>query len=522
MKDDSEIPDLLPRSRAQPEGVRSRPNERTPAVSPAPSQRLDEEPAPRSLELEAPSDGDDLEFDLARERGDDLPWDSPLRQNHEPALKRAESTGGLVPPTIELPPARSSVRPPAAGGPANLASSSSSAAAATSTRGPGLDLGLESTVWDLDDDLGDPRAAQLNVAVALPPKDDLPWPVGRTPRSEDLAVSPAEVTSVLGLPASDGWLSAPLYFWAARTALARAKTAMGQAVERLGQVERERDGVLAGLARSLRARLGESDRFRSAYAEVDRHSSVVEDARKALGQADTQGETGLAQVDVELESGKATVTLRAHDTQERRAAAEVAQRDLARVRAVHQRHLIERRNIVTRAQETSGPGSDMPPELASRFLAVEEQIRRSEADLHAASDGHKHVQTQLRAAEEEERRALAHVRRIEGKREGLVLAQQGTLGGLGETLQTAEQSHEQALAAVGLAMLELRGEVPVDEATRRRLLDLDKRAAAGAWEVERLVRAQASIDQDAYRRGGVLLGLGALVVVLLLGWAVAR
>lgn len=516
MKDDSEIPDLLPRSHARPEGVRpdaarAAASQRAPIEPAGPSiasARVDAAPAPALLELEASSDVDELEFDLTRERGDDLPWDSPFRQDQGSMPER--STPAVLPaPTIELPPPRASVRPPDPSGPGTRAATA------------GLDLGLESTVWDLDDDLGDPRAAQLNVAVAMPKKDDVPWPVGRTPRPEEIEVSSLEITKTLGLPVADGWLSAPLYFWAARGALGRLQAETRRAEGQLAEAERERDGVLATLARSLRPTLSGTDRFRAAYDQIDQHLRVVDEARTALGLADAQGETGLAQVDVELESAKATVGLRARDAEERRAAAGSAERDLARMRAAHQRHVIERRNIVTRAQETSGPGADMPPELAGRFLAVEEHIKRADADLQIALVGHKQLESQLRLAEEEQRRALAHVRRIEGKREGLVLAQQGTLGGLSETLQTAERGHDRALAALGLAIVELHGEVPVDEGIRRRLLELDKAAATHAFEVERLVRARAAVDQDAYRRGGILLGVAALVMLVLLGWLFA-
>lgn len=383
---------------------------------------------------------------------------------------------------------------------------------------PAIDLGLESTVWDLDDDLVDPAAAQLNVAVPMKEKDDVPWPHGRTPAGQELDVPGSEVERALGLSPASGWLTAPLYFWSARGALRRLRGEATDAEVRLEEAEAARDRLLGELAGALRSKLDGSDRFRAPYDRIDQHVRIAAEARSSVAHADTQSESGLSQVDVELESAKATVTLRTRDAAERRALAEGGQRDLARLRAAHQRHLIERRNVVSRAQETAGPGSEMPPELAGRFLAVEEQIKRAEAELGTLTETQKQLDTRLRAAEDEERQALAHVRRIEGKREGLILAHQGTLGDLNDTLRTAEQGLARALADVGLAIVELHGEVPVDEGVRRQVLECDKSVLARALELERLRRAAESVDVEAYQRGRMVL-IGALALsVLLVGW----
>lgn len=505
MKDDSEIPDLLPRSRALPEAPR-------PAQQgPARSARLAPPPAAaQPAPVPTAPDPDDLEFDLARERGDELPWDSPLRASEPPPSMQLPSTDSVAqgpgsppasratPGTIVLP----SVRPSASMQPVP----------------PALDLGFDSTAWDLEDELGDPRAAQLNVAVPMKHEDDLPWPTGRTPQAEDLNIAPAEIERTLGVPPVAGWLQSPLYFWVTRRALARLRREVDQAEQLLTQAESDRDAVLAALGQSARSKLEGTDRFRASYERIDQHARALEEARQAFGRADAQGESGLAQVDVELETVRATVTLRTRDTAERRALERGGQHDLARLRAAHQRHVIERRNIVARAQEVSAPGAEMPPELAGRFLAIEEQIKRSEADLQTAQDGYKQIEAQLRSAEEEERRALAHVRRIEGKREGLVLAQEGTLGELSEALRTAEQGLSQAHRDVGLAIVELRGEIPVDEAVRRQLLGFDAAVLGRAIDLERLRRAAESVDRSVYERGRMLLAVVVVSVLVGIGW----
>src|SRR5690606_31969730 len=170
LKDDSEIPDLLPRSRAQPEarpasakGGSASPGAAVPAR--APPVRAPE------LDLDAPADDDDLEFDLTRERGSEQPWDSPLHEPVQAELGQSEA------PVASVAAGAAMTRPTSAAHPTSLAPK------ATSVAPPGavLDLGLESSAWDLDDELGDPRAAQLNVAVPLPAKDDGPWPTARTP-----------------------------------------------------------------------------------------------------------------------------------------------------------------------------------------------------------------------------------------------------------------------------------------------------------------------------------------------------
>jgi hypothetical protein len=319
-----------------------------------------------------------------------------------------------------------------------------------------------------------------------------------------------------------GWLAAPFYYWSARAALRRLAEETTAAAKSLADAEGTRDRLLGELSRSLRPSLEGTDRFRMSYDQIDQHQRVALEAKAGLARADERGETGLAQLDVELATASATIGLRTRHTAERRALADGGQRDLARLRATLQRHSIERRNIVTRAQETSGPGAEMPPELAGRFLGVEELIKRCEAEVGTAQATQKELDLQLRAAEEEERRALAEARRIEAKREGLILSQQGTLGDLGETLGQAEAGLAKVLANVGLAIVELHGEVPVEAAVRQQLLAADATVATHARELELVRRAAEQVDVVAFQRGrGVLVGIGVLVLGLL-GWLMVR
>jgi len=526
VKDDGEIPDLLPRSRARPDAVRPLGVSPSPAVpSPAvPSPAVDPPtrpsaapPRPGVPTVPGAGEADDLEFDLTRERGSDLPWDSPLwaappaAPREAPALRGAALPATNETPELVLAPsprAAASERPP-------------QASASRRPPPPTLDLGLESTVWDLDDELGDPRAAQLNVAVPMKAADDVPWPGARTPNPADLDISVAEIERARDLAPPSSWVQAPLYFWSARAVLRRLAAELATAEQKLTQAERQRDDILAELARGVRPKVEGSDRFVGPYELVDRAERAVLEGRAGLARADAQGETGLAAVDVELETARGTILLRTRDTAERRTLAEGGQRDLARLRAVHQRHVIEKRNIVARAQETSAPGTDMPPELAGRFLAVEEQIRCSEADLEAAQRTQKELEQRLRLAEEEERRALAHAQRIEGKREGLVLAQEGTLGDLNHALMGAERALLRAQADVGLAIVELRGEVPVHEDVRRRLLELDRTLTTHSTDAECRRRAAEGIDRAAYERGRIMLVASLVLALAAIGWALA-
>jgi hypothetical protein len=389
-------------------------------------------------------------------------------------------------------------------------------------RPPALDLGLESTVWDFDDEFADPAAAQKNIVVAAPSKDELPWPSCRTPIAEDLNFTQEDIAQAFGVPPPSGLLSAPGYYWSARRALGRLAREVALLASQLEAEEAVRDGLLGELARASRPRLQGSDRFVAPYDRVDRAAQVAEDARAALAGADARGESGLSQIDVELETAGATAALRTRDAAERRGLAGGGERDLARLRAAVQRYAIERRNIVARAQETSTPGAEMPPELAGRFLAVEEQIKRGEADLAIAQAAQKQLDVQLRAAEDEERRALAHIRQIEGKREGLILSQQGTLGDLNEALERAEAALVAALAEVGLGIMELRGDVPVDESVRKQLLAADASIANCALTLERCRRARESIDTSAYQEGRAILIAGAVLSVSLLVWLLSR
>lgn len=494
--DDDDIPDLLP-------GAGQRAPAR-PAVPPKPAPATSAVPA-----TPAAATGADLEFDLLAAQSSGVPWDVdpvaaiPALEVKRPSRAPAASDRSPARPS-RAPAARSDVPPRPSDAPTSLASA-------------GLDL--EAIGWDLDGDLTDAASLQLNVALQVSESDDGPWPLGRTPESANLAVPLGDAARKLGVERPTNLLGTAAYFWKARRAVQRlSREARLREVE-LQSAEDARARALAGLAEGLRPSLEGRDRFAASYDLVQRHAEAVRLAEQALEQSETRGGRGLLQLDAELETARSTAMLRNRDAEDKRVSKENGARDLARLEAQAQRLQIERRNVVALARERAGPGQAMPPELAQRYLELEHQLEALQRQIATAAEIQKKLDTSYRTAEDEEHRARADLQRLEARKEGLLVSQQGTALELREELERARAEYRRVLAGVGLAIVELRGEIPVGKAVREELLHHDAAVSRAVEALELVRHAVRAVDRETYARGKWIVAGAISAAILALGWA---
>jgi hypothetical protein len=384
-------------------------------------------------------------------------------------------------------------------------------------------MGQELVDWDLDESLGLGAAAlQVNAAVVAAPEDDGPWPTGNTPAPEEFDFSPEELLALSGFGAapSQAWLT-PLYYFrvqAGRKQLAATLSEKSQA----RQLEEDgRDDILVALAGELRARLSGETRFASLFDRIGGLEHQIVSARRAIDQADAGGADQLRAIVLRMAKCQEEAQGLAKEEQGRRQACDQGEREFQRKKAMAARLQIEMRNIARIARERAPQSPHMPPDLGARYVEVEAQFQAQTKVAKAAEQELGHLRRSLTNAQDASRRAAAELGRAQAEREAFELSHAGTLAGLLGDLKTAERDLRAEMARAARAILDLRGEVPVDRGVREAIAAKDERVKRAARAEEMVRRAEAGFDitsiqtgQKILIGGGVGLAAGLLWVAL--------
>lgn len=353
------------------------------------------------------------------------------------------------------------------------------------------------------------------------PRSDLPWPLGTTPQTDQLAVDLDEVRRLAGFgePPSSIFAAPP---YALRVLLQRRRLRMREreAARELREAEKARDDVLVEVARKCRPELEANDRYGSLAREFAVHEGLVAEQRAALEEADA----GLHAAEADIDAQLAVV-----DQERQGARAELEKRErelaelearLARVTAQAKRLDIERRALLDVARRKLGPeGGELPPEVAgplgeleARSAALAPELAEREREVTAGKARLREAQSGLDLLDAKRRRVAAQktMQLAERTRERERRA---------EALREAEGAERAALVAVAQAVLAMKGHVAVDEARLEALRQLDARVARAAYAVECVRLALLGYDGSAVRNGYVLT---ALLLIVLIGVVLLR
>jgi chromosome segregation ATPase len=204
---------------------------------------------------------------------------------------------------------------------------------------------------------------------------------------------------------------------------------------------------------------------------------------------------------------------------EQRTIFEQNERVIARTQASLKRIQITWRNIELRAQKL--PGAQMPDDLSAALDALELEKNDALQTLRAAQAQKRPLAKQLESVENDVRLSWAEIQRMEGQKEGLLLAHEGSVSDQARELDRALDESRSALAGVGRVIFDLRGEVPVSADLRRQFLSHDAQVLAAATNKEFYRRALSSMDADGFFLGKmVLIGSVVLLFALILWSAV--
>ncbi len=405
--------------------------------------------------------------------------------------------------------------------PPSKLSSISSRPAPKSRAVPAFDLGGhafgmtgENEIGGLDDlDLtGGARSAQLDVAVALPKDDPEPWPLGRSPYDDELEQSPSTAREHGFGPAPGGLLGAPGYFLRVTMRRAAVHAQLQSARAELAEREAMRDERLAVLAEEKRSLIESQERFSPLFARVDELSAELETEGRNFEAFDQGVAAEMRDLERHIESCR-TKRLQQESVRDvLRLELQEQERKVARLLASLKRLDIEERNLSARYQ-ADGITDAQHHDLAGQ---LEDKRAQSTQELEHEERKKKQLLGRVLESENEVRVARAEQQGREGALEAHLIAIEGSSAERSDALLGLRKERAARLADIGRGIIELRGSVPVDVATRRELLSLEARV----WEAASLARmrqlAVDEIDADAYGLGKVMwIALFSLLGLLL-------
>lgn len=345
------------------------------------------------------------------------------------------------------------------------------------------------------------------------------WPTGRSPESASLTIDPVEVRIAADYGAPPATLFAtPVYAVRVLQRRGSLRTRLERASDAFSQAERARDELLVSAIQDLRGKVLLVEGGEELFAPVLEIERLALERRSALAGTNEEHDRRAA----EIERGanalrQEAVENRAHVEQ---AAAELTRKKerYDRAAAKKKRLYIEIRGILDASEKSGGAlspaRSSRIAELESDVAAHNPELERSAHDVNVATSAHD-------AAEAEGKRIARRLAEADRVRKALDEEFQKQIGVRTEGVSESERQRAEALAEVMRRLLASHGrfvEIPRDvlDAIQRG----DDTVAQKALELEKLVRAIDSYDQNAYQRGLVVMGtalallIGVIVVAL--------
>ncbi len=382
---------------------------------------------------------------------------------------------------------------------------------------------LDSFDDSLDEVLGIGSFSLQNVVPETTLETDVPWPTGITPEPGGLTIPPAALDGLAGYPEPPG--PGPLqilYYFAVRSAHKELIVRERTATEELERLERHRDSALAALAEALKPSLASNPRFEVLYRDAGSFERSAESQRGRLDARDHDLAERLKGAEAKIASARASVLAQTEQCQALEQSLEEVDRAQKRALAQASRAQIERRNLIAVARQRVPDATHLPPDLSDKYRDAEAREQNQKTFAQAQDPLLRERRAALDIGLEKRRRLEADLGRILAEREALVMTYEGDMRALLSELDQSEKAKQARLADAGRALLRLRGEVPVDEATRRILLGHDEAVRVAARKLEAVKRAVRSYDQATFESGKKWLIGSSIAFALLLLWLALR
>jgi len=377
----------------------------------------------------------------------------------------------------------------------------------------GTYLGASLASLDTDFELDDAIALE----AVTPSVDTRPWPLGQSNMAKLRLLTPQAIAERAGYGGPDlPFFMAPVYtwrVWSQRRLLAREVVSQER---ELAARERERDDLLVELALSLRTALEKQDRFRGLLAELataaqasEGHERALASTNAAIGRELEVHDSELARLQAERAEHAKLVAAR---TAERDAKATPRERASAKLKRVQ----IEIRNATDKGRALLGPqGGALPPELA-RALS---ELSTTEAALIAELAPHSAALDQANAALQAAEQPLAVTERaieaVGRQKQLLIQSTRQKVESESSRVNGARATHTDVAKRIALAVLDLKGSIPVDRPVLDRIQSADDSVDAALLEVEKSRLARDAYDRKTYGLG-IKLALSPVAFLLAL------
>lgn len=358
----------------------------------------------------------------------------------------------------------------------------------------------------------DMPAGSLDLQSYRPPP---PAPVPAPAAPAALQMDPVQVEDTAGYgPAPTTLLAAPAY--AIRVTL-RKRALRGElpALDaELKDAEARKERFLADLARPRLAAIQGDERYAALMTKVTAAAGQLQQGKQALG--DVHALLMQIQDRFRAQTAELEQAFRAAEATEKTLISEQqsAETNLKRVEAKQKRFLIEARAIVTAA--TGGQaGVAIPPEAQAQAANLQTQAAACGQEALAASQALAVAQQRLsQAAAEKQARAQA-LQSLQQEEAAQKAQLQAQLSSQQAAAGNADAMMQQALAEIAQALLAAR-ELPLNEETASQLSAAEGYVQRCRGEHQLALRAMDAADADAVQRGFLLMGAGALCLVVLL------
>ena len=342
------------------------------------------------------------------------------------------------------------------------------------------------------------------------------WPTGCSPDPGEIRFDAAEVALAADYGDSPRLAPlAPVYTWRVLSRKKQLRARIKELEVTFQKAERERDELLASLVRELGTVIEAHDETAALLAPVRDADHLAEERRSAL--AGTNAEYAAAvnawtRQSTELD-GRVAEKRNVEQLRRQELLAQTA--TFERAEAKNKRLYIEVRGIVELADKSGGK---LPVQQSARVRELEAQIAAHKPELESARADAARAEAALAEAQNELRNAERERRALETRRSELDKQFQRQIGARSASVEQAEHSQLEAIAAVARKVLSLCGAVPVPKETLETVAKADARVARQLTELVTHQRAFESYDRSAYQRGWIvaIAALLALILVIVL------
>lgn len=341
-------------------------------------------------------------------------------------------------------------------------------------------------------------------------------PTATSPDRAALKIDAVEIALCADFgPAPTSPLGLPAYALRVRSRSAVLRAAVASCEHALLAAETRRDAMLAEVVEDQKSVLVRDESLQPLLGPVIEQEAVARERRQALMAANEQFSSEATQIDLELQHAASEIGEAQSVADQLEAELKGHEERFARADAKLKRARIEVRSATQVAEQAAALGAASPDQIAKleQLQAAADALEPGVHELGATRDAAKARVREQRAVVD---RWSRQRREIETRLRALDQTFKKQLGvreaGVGE----AESGYKKALADVGRALLASRGTGPLSRDEVAALTAFDAEVLSLAAQAEKQLRALDSADPEAVKRGYMILGGAALLVVILL------